>query len=97
MLSWVFEDIVSRVLVDPGEEGDLGQRHGGETCYAWAAAVCGSHLCAETVWGQVAAMQVGWSPEDLEGPVMRVLARQTDGLDLSLAARTLWAQDWGLR
>lgn len=32
VLSWVFEDIVSRVPVDPGEEGDLGQRHGGEAC-----------------------------------------------------------------
>lgn len=32
VLSWVFEDIVSRVLVDPGEEGDLGQRHGSEGC-----------------------------------------------------------------
>lgn len=74
-----------------------GVRPAPETCYAWAAAVCGSHLCAETVWGQVAAMQVGWSPEDLKGPVMRVLARRTDGLDLYLAARTLWAQDWGLR
>lgn len=32
MLSWVFEDIVSHLPVDLGEEGDLGQRHGGEGC-----------------------------------------------------------------